>query len=360
MIKNLHIIHNDKFTHRYIDFINQNFDSKEHYFLIFGGLSEKKFSVPKYFNIKYVEKPKVKNIFLKIILTVPLLYYLLLRLMIKSEKFYFHSLFDERMILFLFIFKKFLKKSYWVIWGGDLYCYKNRKNNFINKVWYKIEDYVKGNFKGYITEFEGDYKLAQQWYGAKGKWFDCFEYPSNFYKEIKLEETKKEELYIQIGNSADPSNNHFEILEKLEKFKNQNIKLYCPLSYGNMEYAKKVIEIGKKIFKDNFIPLTEFMEYTQYLELLSKIDIAIFAHNRQQAFGNITSLLSMEKTVYLKDEITTTEMLRKLGVKIKSFNKLENLEVFDNEILEKNKNIMKERFSEKKLVEEWGEIFKEV
>lgn len=356
----LHVMNNEKFIKLYIEFIEDNFNFKDHIFLIIDGIEDKKIKISNN-NILLYRTLKIKKIkkFLRTITKVKL-YFILFKYSLKCEKIFFHSLLDKRFIEFLFIFKKFLKKSYWIIWGGDLYCYKNRKNKLINRIWYNIENYVKSNFYGYITEFEGDYKLAKKWYGAKGKWFDCFEYPSNFYKKIELNKIEKEDIYIQIGNSADSSNNHFEILMKLEKFKNENIKLYCPLSYGDMEYAKKVIKIGKEIFKDKFIPLTEFMEYKQYLELLSKIDIAIFAHDRQQAFGNITSLLSMKKTVYLKDEITTTEMLEKLGIKIKSFNKLENLEVFDDEILEKNKKIMKKRFSEERLVEEWEKIFKEV
>lgn len=356
MEKYIHIMPNEKFISSYVEFIKNNFSFKEHKFILIDGKNEKEFKIPKYNNVFHYKSNYKENMIIEILKLCKFLYQSLK----NREKIYFHSLFNRRIILFLFIFKKILKKSYWVIWGGDIYCYKKRKDSLMNKMWYKVEDYVKSNFYGYITEFEGDYKLARKWYGAKGKWFDCFEYPSNFYKEIELNKIEKEDIYIQIGNSADPSNNHFEILRKLEKFKNENIKLYCPLSYGNMEYAKKVIKIGKEIFKDKFIPLTEFMEYKQYLELLSKIDIAIFAHDRQQAFGNITSLLSMKKTVYLKDEITTTEMLEKLGIKIKSFNKLENLEVFDDEILEKNKKIMKKRFSEERLVEEWKKIFKEV
>ena len=103
--------------------------------------------------------------------------------------------------------------------------------------------------------------------------------------------------------------------------------------------------------------MTEFLEYSKYLEFLSEIDIAIFAHDRQQAFGNITSLLSMKKTIYIKEEISTYETLINLGINLKSFDKFENLEVLDEELLENNKRIIKEYFSEKKLKEQWENIF---
>ena len=356
-IKYIHIMQNEKFIGPYIEFLKKNFKFEEHQFFIIDGKDEKIFKIPDYENIYFYKSDCNKRKYFEILKLMKFLY----KILPKAEKIYFHSLFNKRIILFLFIFRKFLKKSNWIIWGGDIYCYQRRKNNLKNRIWYIIEDYVKGNFYSYITEFEGDYKLTQKWFGATGKYFDCFQYPSNLYKEVNITQTKikKENLHIIIGNSADPSNNHFEILKKLEKYKDKNIIIYCPLSYGDVEYAEKVINQGKTIFKEKFIPIVEFLDYKRYLRLLLEIDIAIFAHNRQQAFGNITSLLSMKKTVYLRDEVTTTKMLKKLGIKIKSFDNLKKLEVFDDMLLERNKRIMKKRFSEEQLIEEWEKIFKE-
>lgn len=332
-MKYLHICTNSPITIKYLEFMNKNFSNREHKFIIEQSKRNIIFCIKDGINL-YNE-------------------------MKKSERIYFHGLFNPSIILFLFIFRKFLRKSYWIIWGGDLYCFLKEKKGFLKKLYYKVANNVKGHFYGYITHIEGDYKLAKEWYGAKGKYFDCFMYPSNLYKEIELKKAEKKYIYVQIGNSADSSNNHFIILKKLEKYKLKNIKVYCPLSYGNMEYAKEVIKRGKEIFKDNFIPLIEFMEYDEYLKFLSKIDIAIFAHDRQQAVGNIISLLSMKKTVYLKGSITTYKMLKDLGIKVKDFNKFENLEKFNDDILEKNKEIIKERFSERRLAEDWKKIFED-
>ncbi len=355
-IKYLHIMHNDKFIAPYIEFINENFRSEEHFFLIIDGFSKNKIPWKEWKNTFYCEKITLKNKILKMYQIIN--FFIFINTFCKnSEKIYFHSLFGRYKILFLFIFRKYLKKSYWIIWGGDLYCYRNRKKGFLREIYYKIENYVKGNFYGYISEFKGDYKLAQKWFGVTGKYIDCFEYPSNLYKELKLDKVEKNGIYIQIGNSADPTNNHFEILKKLEKYKEEKIKIYCPLSYGDTKYAAEVIKKGKGIFKEKFIPMIEFLDYQRYLEFLSQIDIAIFAHDRQQAFGNITSLLGMKKTIYLKERVTTYYLLQEIGIKVKSFDKLEELEIFEEKILEQNKNIVKERFSKKKLIEEWKVAF---
>lgn len=356
--KYIHVMHNDKFIAPYIEFINEYFNSKEHLFLIVGGVNKKEIPILNLENVKVYNYDKYIKVRIieKLVMFLWLLYYCFL-----GQKIFFHSLINYRFVPFLYRFKFLLKKSYWIIWGADLYSYLERDNTKLKKVKkYLKEDFVKKNFKGYITEFRGDYELAQKWYGAVGKYYDCFMYPSNLYKEFLVKPKVKTFISILVGNSADPSNNHLEIFDKLKKYKEDNIKIYCILSYGNKDYANNIEKRGKEIFSEKFYPIKDFMKYDEYLEFLSEIDIAIFAHNRQQAFGNITSLLSMKKTIYLKEEVTTFIMLEKIGVRIKSFNKLEELEKLDEKTLENNKKIIEKNFSKIELIKEWKEIFEDI
>ena len=366
-MKYLHIIPNEKFTTACIEFINKNFTDEEHLFLVIDGVSTKEITLKKYKNIKRVTSLyKVRNRYLGwmfSIISLSFLFPILIYYSLKSKKIYFHGLFDKRYILFLYLFSFFLKKSYWLIWGGDLYCYRKRKDKFFNKIYYKIETFVKGNFRGYLSVTKGDYALAQRWFSAKGESYVTPIYPSSIYKDIKLDNffISKDELYIQIGNSGDPENNHYDILNKLSKFKDDRIKIYCILSYGGSEtYKRNLINYGKEVFGNKFIPILDFMKFDEYMKFISNIDIAIFAHKRQQGLGNISSFLSMEKTVYLREDVTTYEDFINLEIKIKSFekiNELEKLEIFNKEILRENKEIMKREFSEERLKEQWQETF---
>lgn len=363
-MKYLHIMHNDKFNTSYIEFLEKNFNIKEHIFIFLGG--EDRIKIPvleKKFIIDLNRKYNIENEKNKIIKKIKILagvFYIIRQIKKKeNEKTYLHGLFNPYLILGLFFIPKNLEKCNWLIWGGDLYSYIERKsNNVIKNKYYSIENNVKKNFGGYITQVKGDYELAKKWFGAKGKHYDCFMYLSNLYVDKEVKKIEKEDIYIQVGNSSTLSNNHFEILDKLEKFKDKKIKLFCILSYGDKEYAKKVIAYGKKKFGEKFIPIVNFMKIEEYLEFISKIDIAIFAHNRQQGVGNVTSLLSMGKTVYLKKEVTTYKMLKELGVVIGEFENFDYLDLIEENDIKKNKEILKKRFSEERLLEDLKNVFK--
>jgi hypothetical protein len=207
-----------------------------------------------------------------------------------------------------------------------------------------------------VTYIEGEYDNAKLWYATKGKHHSCFFYPSNLYRELSKIE-KSTGTNILIGNSADPSNNHFEVFGMLEVSKDQDIKIYTPLSYGNQGYAKQVINEGKKRFGAKFVPLTEHLPFDVYLELLGKIDIAIFNHQRQQAMGNIRILLGYGKKVFMNQKLTSAQSLKKDGIKTFC---LDNISL-NTEFEESKSNIelVKKIYSEERLSKDWREIFSE-
>lgn len=335
-MKILHVMHNDKFIKPYIKFINDNFNKEEHYFLIISGVSKEIIQVPNYSNVHYINDLKIKNKTLQVFLSFLPLSYILVKNSLGSNKIYFHSFHNKRMILFLFIFRKFLKKSNWIVWGGDLYEYEERKDSFVNKIWYKIEDYVKSNIAYVNTLVPEDYKKAKEYYLIKGKYKKA-QYVSdiNFNFIDSLIPDKKEEIYIQIGNSATSSNNHFEIIDTLSKFKNEKIKIFCILSYGDKEYGKKVAEYGEQIFGNKFIGIFDFMPINKYWNYLKNIDILVLDHNRQQGLGNITMLSYFEKKIYLRDDISSWSYLTQdIGLKLNSFENIKN-ETFE-EFLKNN------------------------
>jgi hypothetical protein len=179
--------------------------------------------------------------------------------------------------------------------------------------------------------------------------------------KISMSNHNKNHVFMQVGNSADPSNNHIEILDKIKKDinKNEKIKIICPLSYGKKDHAKKVIQYGKKLFGKNFVPLKKFMDLKTYNKLQSNIDIAIFNHQRQQAMGNILTLLYLGKKVYIRDDIVTWDFMQKNDIKVFSFNNLKNnlLKKIDINVAKDNRKKINSRFNLETFIEEWENIF---
>lgn len=344
-MKIVHIIPVDKFTEAFVEFINNNFCSEDHSFLAYGNID--------YTTIKKEGVTILKRTSTSLKLLIKELY--------NSEKIIIHGLFSYYMVLLFFFQPWLLKKCYWVIWGGDLYYHTTREKTYKTNIYEYLRKYVIKNMFGFITHIRGDYELAKEWYGAKGEYYYSFMYPSNLYKEYSLSEGMKvdSKMYIQIGNSADPSNNHIEVLDKLQRYRDMDIEIICPLSYGDKIYANSVIERGTEILGNKFIPITEFIPIDKYLDILAKIDIAIFNHKRQQALGNITTLLGFGKKIYIREDITTWQFCIDHDLKVYNSNcDFEDLfENMDEKIKQQNIENIKLKFSEKKLVEDWRRIF---
>ena len=345
--KVLHVMHAEKFIEPFIEFVEDNFDDFEsrHLFFVWGDLC--KFRINSRFNLKNSNKRKIEKI--KYIVSMVFAIQ-------KAEKIILHGLFVHWHLMLLSLMPWNLKKCYWVIWGGDLYTHKLSKRSL---GWWKSElfrRFVIERIGHFITQIEGDYRQAQQWYGAKGEWHECFMYPSNLYQEAPMESLPHEGINILLGNSADRSNDHIEILNILKCHVGKNIEIYCPLSYGDQSYAQEVSDCGKTLFGSKFNALREFMPLNKYADLLTKIDIAIFNHKRQQGMGNITTLLGMGKKVHLRKEVTTWNFLQSLGITVFDVNSIELTKIDEDTSIE-NMKIVRNYFSEDNLVTQLRGIF---
>lgn len=118
---------------------------------------------------------------------------------------------------------------------------------------------------------------------------------------------------IMIGNSASFSNNHIETFEIIKKHNLDDRKLIVPLSYGNAEYANKIIKEGKSIFGSHFEPLNEFMALSDYQKILQQCGVVIMNHYRQQAVGNVLNSMCMGAKVFLSEKNTLFKYLKRIG-----------------------------------------------
>jgi len=317
--KILHISTDLKFIIPFIDIINKHYNINEHKFIVIT----KKNKITPQDNITFINN---KSQVLEILFELN-----------QNNKIILHGIFSDMLLTILFFQPWLAKRCYWVMLGGDFYF--PEKQSWVKKKMIK-------RIRHFITYLKGDFQYAKTWYGAKGEYHECFMYPSNLYKDYNVNFKKNNAINIQIGNSADPTNNQIEVLEKLKKYKNENIKVYAPLSYSvDQSYAEAVISKGKEIFEDRFIPILNFMQFKEYLDFLGNIDIAIFAHKRQQAMGNIITLLGLGKKIYIRTNITSWQFFKDIDVRLFDYNKLE-LDSLDKITKKANIDKIKSYFSE--------------
>lgn len=301
----VHIIGQTLYTRDMYEFINNNFNHSDQVFM-----TGKAFDADATAPIGLGRKNGDVNII------SPKKIFTYLKILKNCDGIIIHGIFSPKHLLLIALHKKWLKKACWIIWGGDIYVH-NKENKTIKE---KITDFVKKKTApkiGFIAPLvDKDYNFAQKWYGVTGVKVPI-NYPTPLQNtkiiqmlsrasDIKEHKSDKEALNIMIGNSATETNCHMEAINALAQYKNENIKIYLPLSYGSSgyeRYAQEVTEYAESIFgKDKIIPIRNKMASDEYCELLSKIDVAVFYNNRQQAMGNIAIMLEAGAKVYIRDD----------------------------------------------------------
>ena len=103
-----------------------------------------------------------------------------------------------------------------------------------------------------------------------------------------------------VGNSATPTNNHYEIFDSIRgRIDLSHRKVIVPLSYGDPAYRDKILRLGRTMLGDAFTPLVDFMPPDQYIKILSSCGFVLMNHLRQQALGNICISTLMGAKVFL-------------------------------------------------------------
>ena len=314
---NVHILLREKFTAGYINFINDNFNAEENIFFLYGNVDEyNEDHIKNKTNVRNIEDAKKE-----FLITA----YTCKRILIHSLSV------SNKLLLFLGLQKSMLKKCNWIIWGADLYEYRIPKKTYKEKRRESLRRKVIRNIGAVSTLVKNDYTILKEWYDTDAIHYDARYVDSekdSYLQKIRNTVTKdSEEVNIIVGNSATKSNRHIEVLNLLSRFKDENIKIYCPLSYGDLEYSKSIQESGNELFGDKFIPLTEFMDMKEYMDFLNKMDVGIFNNDRQQGLGNICALIYLGKKVYLRENTSMKDEMRELMVKTFDIDDIRNQKI---------------------------------
>jgi dTDP-N-acetylfucosamine:lipid II N-acetylfucosaminyltransferase len=137
-------------------------------------------------------------------------------------------------------------------------------------------------------------------------------------EEQPTEKSKDSPLTFWLGNSDTETNNHLDALEHLKVFKDDHIKIICPLNYGNKTYSDFIASKGNEIFGDKFIAIQNFIPRDQYYKMMNSVDAAIMFHNRSQAGGNIIAFLMKGKKIYMKEKSNMYNFFKSKNIHIYS------------------------------------------
>ncbi|ATY81655.1 hypothetical protein CVS42_12995 [Aeromonas veronii] len=327
----LHVMIMEKFLPPFIDFVDKYFDVNEHKF-VFITSPKYKYGLCKSHSVEFLHTDAD--------------FVLLSEYFYLSDKIILHGLWRDKVNTLLCSNDKWMDKTYWVMWGGDFY-HPDKYNDAHIQVIKKA--------RWLVTHVVGDVQFVRDNYGATGEHISCLMYPSNIYHERHHVTDGHPSINVLVGNSASSTNNHIDIFTKLLPFMSKNISIFCPLSYGDKNYADFVASEGTRIFGDKFIPVFDFVSKEQYLDFLNKMDVAIFNHRRQQAMGNMIALLGMGKVVYMRNDVSTWSMFHQYGIKVFDF---DDLSIDENKVcIDSNIDVVKKVFSEENLVKDLAELF---
>jgi dTDP-N-acetylfucosamine:lipid II N-acetylfucosaminyltransferase len=239
---------------------------------------------------------------------------------------------------------KFDKRFIWFVWGAEVYnsavfdCdfVLDKTKEFLEEtIWLRTIEYLKQRYRkfrygsmgsafnsqlkstiyempavGILHKEEVDFFKTKGLLHEESHFIPFTYYPLEFL--FKEEVNKDTSANILLGNSASPTNNHREVMDRLCGCELGERRIITPLSYGDKGYAKKVMEYGKKKLGANFQPIIDFMPLSKYNELITSCGIVIMNMTRQQAVGNIITSIYLGAKVYL-NETTVYEYLKNRG-----------------------------------------------
>ena len=274
-------------------------------------------------------------------------------------------------------------KVVWLAWGYDMYekpydiipvkllgeeTHKNTKIiRFLARYYWKnvkkrkiVHQYLKSALSR-IDYFSGVFpyeidliKANRPEFKAKPLDFYYGSATDFFIPEVPETVIKHGKNNIIIGNSANITGNHLDVLKTLSSIQLESVsKIIIPLSYGDvLGYAKKVENKAQILAPGKIVSLKQFMPLEQYLALISNCRSAFFAHERQQASDNIFMQLLFGARVFMSESSAAYHYLKNIGIKVFSIQNdmdLVNVELEDDDVMT-NRRILSEHYSTSKLI----------
>lgn len=328
----------------------------------------------------------------------------------EADRIVFHSFQpDNKWLLLCYLLREHMNKAVWIMWGIDLYNYKEKGNSLSTKVKNQMGETLRKMMRYPVAISETDMAVYNKTFGSYPVM--CTAYPfmdtrfaqmDYFSEQMKRKKEKyKEEIEsgereedesllitksgfapdvydgrfrILVGHNAYPFNNHAESIDLLERFFQQKgsekVEVCMPLSYGktklsqNVGYVnaiKQYAAVWKIPYHVSF--LDKLVNANSYTKYLSTIDVGVFNAERQNGLGNILQLLYMGKKIYMSKKNPLFEFLTSKGFHIHDVEELKTItleELLEPETEDIPKQWIKDYRSIESVAKSWDVLFRYV
>lgn len=269
----------------------------------------------------------------------------------------------------------------WMVWGADLYNLPELESLFyetitlnqfvqrrfsIQKNLYRFKvSMLHGRFKSraysqvdsILTWMTSEYDFAvKNLPGVRAKHLFFFyenEVPYREIDGISVMKGKRERPLYVLGNSSTPELNHVDAVHQLQSM-GERADLIVPVSYGDKEYRKFLMERLSSYKNGSIRFLRDYMPFPEYLQLLSETDGLIMNNVRPQGYGNILMMMYMGKRVFLNDKNISIPDLNRMGLIWKPLSQIGS---HGNVDWESNKARVTNLLSHEGLLETYRELF---
>lgn len=235
------------------------------------------------------------------------LFWQIMRIGIK-DKVIFHSAQNPyvltliNLIIYLFRAKNKANSFVYICWGSDFGYNKemNKCDNVLKRFVAHVYEKVWPWYGHIITLTSGDQKRLYAVYKSSN--ISSVPYIGNkmLFTSIVKEQSP---IRIMVSHSGWEHNKHEETFKMLQRFKDNDILIICPLCYGNPQYIKNVIQQGEKIFGEKFSYFTELKTLNEYSNFLLKNHIYITGAEIQTGLGALNGNMRGNAKIYIRGNL---------------------------------------------------------
>lgn len=248
-----------------------------------------------------------------------------------------------------------------ILWGVSEK--RKKSESMLHSILYKIQSRVFRSFKYVVALTVDDERKILEWHRLSNVLVTNYIIDTyNNFNSLKMpSDDSSSKVKIMVSHSAFSHNNHLEVFELLARFKDEDIQIICPLSYGNNHYREIVIEKGKEIFGDKFLFIDKIIPRSEYNELLSSVSIYISNAGIQTGLYAIAFCICTGKKLYLRDN--NFNWMRHLGFIVNNVSELNHISYKEfakspeSEYLLKNDVLARYIYSPAPKIEVWGKIY---